>query len=250
MLKKRIIPTLLYKDNTLVKGKNFLSDRPVVNVIESVKTYDIREVDELIFYDILATKKKLSPDYSLVSDIAKECFVPLVVGGGISNLKAIEKLLRVGVDKVSINSAAILDPNFLKEASKEFGSQCIIASLDYKINDNYHVFISCGSIKVEKNVFEMVKIFEQTECGEIILCSIDNDGMQNGYDINTIKEIKQKIKTPIICSGGCGSYEDMFNVFDQANVEAVAAASIFHFSKMTPRQAKNYLKKKGINVRG
>ena len=150
MLKKRIIPTLLYKDNTLVKGKNFLSDRPVVNVIESVKTYDIREVDELIFYDILATKKKLSPDYSLVSDIAKECFVPLVVGGGISNLKAIEKLLRVGVDKVSINSAAILDPNFLKEASKEFGSQCIIASLDYKINDNYHVFISCGSIKVEK----------------------------------------------------------------------------------------------------
>ena len=114
MLKKRVIPTLLYKDNILVKGKNFLSDRPVVNVIESVKTYNIRDVDELIFSDILATKKKILPDFSLVRDISKECFVPLVVGGGINSLKTIEKLLRVGADKVSINSAAVFDPNFLK----------------------------------------------------------------------------------------------------------------------------------------
>ena len=106
-----------------------------------------------------------------------------------------------------------------------------------------------GSLKTEKNVIELSKIFEQSGCGEIIFCSIDNDGMQDGYDLMTIKKLKKNIRTPIICSGGCGSFEDMYDVFDQANVEAVAAASIFHFSKMTPRQAKKYLKQKGINVR-
>ena len=249
MLKKRVIPTLLFKDNVLVKGKKFLSDRPVVNVVESVKTYNIREVDELIFYDILATKNNNLPDYDLINYISKECFVPLVVGGGVKNLKIIEKLLRVGADKVSVNTEAILDPNFLKQASLEFGSQCIVAGLDYKITENYKVFGKSGSVKFEKDVFEMAKIFEQTGCGEITVCSIDNDGMQNGYDVETIHKLKKTIKTPIICSGGCGSFEDMFEVFNKTNVEAVAAASIFHFSKMTPRQAKKYLKKKGVNVR-
>ena len=249
MLKKRVIPTLLFKENVLVKGQKFLSDRPVVNAIESVKIYDIREVDELIFYDILATKKNVLPDYSLVSDLSKECFVPLVIGGGINNLNSIEKLLRAGADKVSINTAAILDKNLLREASREFGSQCIVASLDYRVSKNYKVFAKCGSLEIEKDVFEMSKIFEQSGCGEIILCSIDNDGMQNGYDIDTIHKIKQSIKTPIICSGGCGSYEDMFQLFNKTNTEAAAAASIYHFSKMTPRQAKKYLKNKGINVR-
>jgi imidazole glycerol-phosphate synthase subunit HisF len=249
MLKKRVIPTLLYKDNILVKGKNFLSDRPVVNVMESVKTYNIRDVDELVFSDILATKKNMLPDFSLVKDISKECFVPLVVGGGIGSLKTIEKLLRVGADKVSINSAAVFDPNFLKLASEEFGSQCIVASIDYKHSEGGNVYVNSGSLKTEKNVIELSKIFEQSGCGEIIFCSIDNDGMQVGYDLLTIKKLKKTIRTPIICSGGCGSFEDMYDVFDQTNVEAVAAASIFHFSKMTPRQAKKYLKQKGVNVR-
>ena len=249
MLKKRVIPTLLYKDNILVKGKNFLSNRPVVSVIESVKTYNMREVDELIFYDVLATNNKVSPDFLLISDISKECFVPLVVGGGIKDLKTIEKLLRVGADKVSINSEAVLNPSFLEEASKEFGSQCIIASLDYRKSLDYQVFINCGTQKVKNDIFEMTKIFEQTGCGEITVCSIDNDGMQCGYDVETIKKIKNLIKTPLICSGGCGSYEDMYKVFNDINLEAVAAASIFHFSKMTPSEAKRYLKDKGINVR-
>tara|TARA_A100001015_G_scaffold238936_1_gene272074 strand:- start:1410 stop:2162 length:753 start_codon:yes stop_codon:yes gene_type:complete len=249
MLKKRVIPTLLFKNNVLVKGKKFASDRPVVNPIESVKMYNFREVDELIFYDILATKNKTVPDYSLVKDISKECFVPLVVGGGINNIKIIEKLLRSGADKVSINTAAVLNPSILSEASQEFGSQCIVGSLDYKISDNHKVFINCGLKKTEKDIFEMSKIFEQSGCGEIIISSIDNDGMQIGYDIDTISKIKKKIKTPIIGSGGCGSYEDMFKLFKLADIEAVAAASIFHFSKMTPRQAKYYLKEKGISVR-
>ena len=248
MLKKRIIPTLLFKNNVLVKGKRFKSDRPIVNPIESVKIYNFREVDELIFNDILATKNHTLPDYSLINDLSKECFVPFVVGGGIKSLKVIEKLLRFGADKVSINSAAVLDPNFLTQASKEFGSQCIVASLDYKKSENYKVFINCGTLKVEKNIFEMTKIFEQTGCGEIILCSIENDGMQNGYDIDTVLEIKRKLKY-LYCSGGCGSYEDMYQLFKQTDIEAVAAASIFHFSKMTPRQAKQYLREKGVNVR-
>jgi|TARA_B100000787_G_scaffold63766_1_gene46830 cyclase len=249
MLKKRVIPTLLFKDNVLVKGKNFLSDRPVGSAIESIQIYDFREVDELIFYDILATKKDQCPDYNLISEISKECFVPLIIGGGIDNLKIIEKLLRVGADKVSINTAASLNPNFLKLASKEFGSQCIVASLDYKKSDHYKVYINSGSLSMESNVFEMAKIFEQTGCGEIIISSIDNDGVQIGYDLGTIKEVKKLIKTPIISSGGCGSYEDMFQAFVQTDIEAVAAASIFHFSKMTPKEAKKYLNQKDINVR-
>ena len=175
--------------------------------------------------------------------------MPLVVGGGITNLSIIERLLRVGADKVSINSAAVLDPEFLKLACKEFGSQCIIASLDYKKSDNCKIFIHSGSKETQKNLFEMLRIFEQSGCGEILICSINHDGMQNGYDLDTITKVKNLIKTPIICSGGCGSVDDMLQVFKKTNVEAVAAASIFHFSKVTPNDAKKVLKKSGINVR-
>jgi len=249
MLKKRVIPTLLYKDNKLVKGKNFLSDRPVSSVIESVKMYNIRGVDELIFHDIQATKKKEEPNYSLISDISKECFMPLVIGGGITNLKVIEKLLRVGADKVSINSAAVLNPKFLELASKEFGSQCIIASIDYKKSINYKIFICSGAKETKHDLFEISKIFENSGCGEIMICSIDHDGMQNGYDLDTIIKVKNLIKTPLICSGGCGTVEDMLEVFKNTDIEALAAASIFHFSKITPNDAKKILKKEGINVR-
>ena len=249
MLKKRVIPTLLFKNSVLVKGKNFLSDRPVISAIEAIINYNFREVDELIFYDILATKDNNSPDFTLISDISKECFVPLVVGGGIKDLKTIEKLLRVGADKVSINSFGVLNPGFLEEASNEFGAQCIIGSLDYKKSFDSKVLINCGTVNTEKDIFEMAKIFEQSGCGEIIIGSIDNDGIQDGYDLETIKKVKKLIKTPIISSGGCGSYEDMFQVFNQVDIDAVAAASIFHFSKMTPKEAKKYLKEKNINVR-
>lgn len=249
MLKKRVIPTLLYKDNILVKGKNFLSNRPVLPVIESVKVYDLREVDELIFYDVMATKKNTLPDFSLITDISKECFVPLVVGGGIKDLKTIEKLLRCGADKVSINSHAAKQPEFLLKASKEFGSQCIVACLDFKKSESNNVFINCGSTNISMNIFEMSKIYEQTGCGEITISSIDNDGTLKGYDLEVISKIKKNVKTPIIASGGCGCYEDMYELFFETNVEAAAAASIFHFSKMTPRGAKKYLKKKEINVR-
>ena len=249
MLKKRVIPTLLYKDNILVKGKNFLSDRPVVSAIESVKIYDIREVDELIFNDILASKKDIEPDYDAISEISKECFVPLVVGGGVKNLNIIENLLRKGADKVSINTWGVKNFDLLKQASKEFGSQCIVGSLDYKKSKNNKIFINCGS-KIENfNIFEMAEIFEQNGCGELIVTSIENDGNLCGYDIDILKKIKKKIKIPLIASGGCGSYDHMLDVFLEANVDAVAAASIFHFSKMTPREAKRYLFSKGINVR-
>lgn len=249
MLKRRVIPTLLFKDNVLVKGKNFLSNRPVVSAIESVKTYDLREVDELIFNDILASTKNNEPDYNMISEISKECFVPLVVGGGIKNLKIIENLLRNGADKVSINTWGVKDPDLLKQASKEFGSQCIVGSLDYKKSKNNKVFTICGTQIENYDIFEMAEVFEQNGCGELIITSIDNDGNLCGYDVDILQKIKKKIKIPLIASGGCGSYDHMLEVFKDANVDAVAAASIFHFSKMTPREAKKYLFSKGINVR-
>ncbi len=249
MLKKRVIPTLLFRSNIIVKGKKFLSNRPTVSVMEAVKTYVMREVDELIFYDVLATRNDILPDFSLINDVSKECFVPFVVGGGIKNLKTIEKLLRAGADKVSINSSGVLNSDFLVKASNEFGSQCIVGTLDYKKSQDNMVFINSATINIKKNIFETVKMFEQSGCGEIIVCSIDDDGMQTGYDLETIKKVKDSIKIPLICSGGCSSYEDMYNIFSEIDLSAVAASSIFHFSKMTPIEAKKYLKQKGINVR-
>lgn len=249
MLKKRVIPTLLFKKNVLVKGKSFLSNRPVVSAIESVKTYDLREVDELIFNDILASKNNEAPDYNVISDISKECFVPLVVGGGIKDLNTIENLLRFGADKVSINTWGIKDPSLLMKASKEFGSQCIVGSIDYRKSINNKVFTYCGSEMENINIFEAVKIFEENGCGELIITSIENDGNFTGYDLDIFQKLKKNVNIPLIASGGCGSYEDMFKIFSETNIDAVAAASIFHFSKMTPREAKKYLYSKGINVR-
>ena len=249
MLKKRIIPTLLYNNNTLVKGKNFKSDRSVGSAIESIKIYNHREVDELVFFDLVASRSKSQPDYGLILELSKECLVPFTVGGGINKLGTIEKLLKNGADKVVINSEGVANPKFLQSSSEEFGSQCIVLSLDYSKKSNCELIVNSGTKKTNKNIFDYLNSIKDINYGELIVCSVDNDGCLNGYDYETLKKLRKLINVPLICSGGCSGYDDMLTAFNECKVDAVAASSIFHFSHMTPRQAKIYLKSKGVDVR-
>jgi cyclase len=247
MLKKRVIPALLIKDNLLVKTKKFKSPRSIGSIIEAVKLYDLREVDELVLLDISDRKKRNEPNYATIAEVSKECFVPLCVGGGINDIKTIYKVLNSGADKVSINTHAIHNPKFIKEAAKEFGSQCIVVSIDYYKNGK-NSFLKNNS---EKKCYldEYVDIIQDMRAGEIILTCVDKDGTNEGFDYETIKRIKKKISIPIIASGGAGKYEHMLKAFKYCNADAVLASSIFCFSDKTPKNAKIFLKQNGINVR-
>jgi cyclase len=247
MLKKRVIPALLIKDNLLVKTKKFKSPRSIGSIIEAVKLYDLREVDELVLLDIGNSKKRNEPNYSTIAEVSKECFVPLCVGGGINDIKTIYKVLKSGADKVSINTQAIHNPKFIKEAAKEFGSQCIVVSIDYYKNGKE--FFLNNNLKKKYYLDEYVDIIQDMGAGEIILTCVDKDGTNEGFDYETIKRIKKKISIPIIASGGAGKYEHMLKAFKYCNVDAVLASSIFCFSDKTPKNAKIFLQQNGINVR-
>jgi imidazole glycerol-phosphate synthase subunit HisF len=250
MLKIRIIPSLLYNGSNLVKGKQFNSWRTVGTVFQSIKLYSLRGVDELIFLDITAYKNK-KIDFNLIDDFADECFMPLTVGGGIRSIEDIEEALRNGADKVSINSAALENYQFIENAVKYFGSQCIILSIDYKKDENGNKKIYSNSKKkiTKIDLFEYIESIEKTKPGEILLTSVDHDGMMNGFDIETIKKINKLSNIPIIASGGAGTCEDIYKVIKETNVQAIAASSIFHFTEFTPLHVKKYLRSKGLKVR-
>jgi cyclase len=247
MLKKRVIPALLIKDNLLVKTKKFKLPRSIGSIMEAVKLYDLREVDELVLLDITNSKKRNEPNYSTIAEVSKECFVPLCVGGGINDIKTIYKVLNNGADKVSINTQAIHNPKFVKEAAKEFGSQCIVVSIDYYKNSK-KVFLK-NNLEKKYYLDEYVDIIQDMGAGEIILTCVDKDGTNEGYDYETIKRIKKKMSIPIIASGGAGKYDHMLKAFKYCNVDAVLASSIFCFSDKTPKNAKFFLQQNGINVR-
>lgn len=252
MLKIRIIPTLLYKNLTLVKGLSFDSWRRVGSVVQAVKVYNIREVDELVFLDITATKEQRKPDFQLVDDFADECFMPLTVGGGIKELEDVRKLLEVGSDKVVINTASITNPMLIQKASSVFGSQCIVVSIDVKKNkgnNRYEVYTHSGTKSTGVDPVNHAINVEKLGAGEILLTSIDNDGLMNGYDLEITKNISEVVSIPVIASGGAGSYKDMLEVLKIKGVDAVAAASIFHFTEQTPLEAKIFLKNNGLQVR-
>ena len=250
MLKKRIIPTLLWKDFGLVKGKKFDSWRRVGTVLPSIKIYNSRDVDELFLLDINATNKKKEPDEYSIKSFASECSVPFCVGGGISKISQIEYLLSAGADKISINSEAYNNPNFIKEAVKNFGSQCIVISIDYKTIDKKNFcFSNSGKLLIEKNPTEWAKEMEQTGCGEILLTSIDRDGTFEGYDLDVINKLNESISIPLIASGGAGKLEDFLNLFKNLNISGAAAASIFHFTETTPKMIKDKLAENDVPVR-
>lgn len=251
MLKVRIIPTLLLKDMGLVKGIGFDSWRRVDTVLPVIKVYNLREVDELILVDINATKENRAPDYDEIKEFSRECFVPFTIGGGIKTIEHIKQLLRSGADKVSINTAAYDDINFIKEASEMFGSQCIVVSIDSKLDTdgNYYCYSNCGTKNTGKLVGDWAERVERYGAGEILITSIERDGSMKGYDLDLIKQVTERVSIPVIASGGAGSYEDMYQAISFSKADAVAAASIFHFTEQTPKCARNYLSTKGIPVR-
>ncbi len=251
MVKTRIIPTLLYKNFTLVKGVQFDSWRRVGSLMQAVKVYNMREVDELVFLDIAATLENRPPDFSLVDDFADECFMPLAVGGGIKTVVDIRRLLQYGADKVVINSAAFLTPNIIRDAAGKFGSQCIMVSIDAKkiSTGKYAVFIRSGTELTSIEPTEFAKQVEAMGAGEILLTSIDRDGTMQGYDIELIRSVTGAVSIPVIASGGAGNCEHTFEALAKGGSSAIAAASIFHFTEITPLLIKQFLKQRKINVR-
>jgi cyclase len=251
MLKTRVMPTLLHKDVGLVKGVRFDSWRRVGSAMQAVKVYNMREVDELVFLDIAATREGREPDYELVDDLADECFMPLTVGGGVRTLEHVERLLKVGADKVAINTALLERPQIVGEAAETFGSQCVVASIDAWRGDDgsLEVVTRSGSVRTGRDPVELAHEVQELGAGEILLTSIDRDGTMEGYDLDAVRAVAAAVTIPVIASGGAGDYRHMAEAVLHAGASAVAAASMFHFTQQTPREAKHYLRSRGIAVR-
>jgi cyclase len=251
MLKKRIIPCLDVKDGRVVKGINFLNLKDAGDPVEQAQIYDKGGADEICFLDITASSENRKILLGKVSETAKSCFVPLTVGGGVSSVDDIKNLLLAGADKVSINTAAVKNHNFIKESSIRFGSQCIVIAIDAKkvSNNKWEVFTHGGRNPTGIDVIKYVKIVENNGAGEILLTSMDRDGTKTGYDIELTKTVSNLVSIPVIASGGVGSLEHLYDGFKLGFASAVLAASIFHYGNYTISDAKKYLSEKNIPIR-
>lgn len=251
MLKVRVIPTLLWKNFGLVKGIGFNSWRRVGSILPAIKVYNTRQVDEIIIADISASIQSAEPDFEMLSEIAYESFVPLTFGGGIRNLDHIRKALRLGADKISINSAALENPDIIRTSSQRFGSQCIIVSIDAKKSHDgkFYCYKHSGTKQTNKEVVEWAKEVELLGAGEILLTDISLDGTMDGYNQQLIKTVSNVVKIPVIASGGAGKLDDFYQAIAHNGASAVAAASLFHFTQTTPLEIKSHLASKGIYIR-
>jgi len=251
MLKIRVMPTLLYRDFTLVKGVGFDSWRRVGSAMQAVKVYNMREVDELVFLDITATQQGREPDYALIDDIADECFMPLTVGGGVRHLDQVRELLRVGADKVAVNSALVEEPELVGRIASRFGSQCCIASIDARriAPGRWEAFVRSGTEPTGHCPIDLARRAEADGAGEILLTSIERDGTMEGYDVELTAAVTAAVSIPVIASGGAGDFDHMAEALRQGGASAVAAASIFHFTERTPLEAKAHLRAAGFPVR-
>ena len=249
MLKCRVIPILTFNGFALVKSKEFGSNaRMVGNAIQAAKVYNSRNVDELVFLDIYASDKKRKINLQLARLIINECFMPVAIGGGIKSLKDIEDLLAIGADKVVLKSKIIKDPEFINEASVVYGNQCITLAID-AIKKEDGLYYLYNSINKEIPLFEFLEEIKEYNFGEIILTSVNNDGMMNGFDIELVKKVEKIIKVPIVVAGGAGEPSHFKQLFFNTNIEAVAASSIFHFTRYTPRDVKLAILDTGKPVR-
>ncbi len=249
MLTKRIIPCLDVKDGRVVKGINFVNLQDAGDPVEQAIIYDKQEADELVFLDITASYENRKTIIDVVEKTAANVFMPLSVGGGINSIKDIRSLLKAGADKVSINSAAVKNPDIINEAASIFGSQCIIVAIDVKRTEiGFEVFVKGGRIATGIEAIAWAKEVEGRGAGEILLTSMDTDGTKNGYDIKLTKSIAENVQIPVIASGGAGNPAHMKETFN-AGATAALAASIFHFGEYTIRQTKEYLRREGVDVR-
>lgn len=251
MLKKRIIPCLDVKNGRVVKGINFINLKDTGDPVEQAKIYDKSGADEICFLDITASNENRNILLEKVQETAKNCFVPLTVGGGVRNVDDIKNLLLAGADKVSINTAAVINHKFIKESSIKFGSQCIVIAIDVKSigKNKWEVFTHGGRNPTGINIIDYVKIVEKYGAGEILLTSMDRDGTKKGYDINLIRTITDLVSIPVIASGGVGNLNHLYEGFALGNASAVLAASIFHYGEYSIFDVKKFLKEKGIPIR-
>ena len=250
MLTKRIIPCLDVMAGRVVKGTNFLELRDAGDPVENARAYEEQMADELCFLDITASHEKRKTILDVVEGVASEVFMPLTVGGGIRKLQDIRDILLAGADKVTVNTTAVETPEFIRESSEMFGSQCICVAIDAKRRDKgFEVYTYGGRKPTGVDAVRWAGEVERLGAGEILLTSMDRDGTKLGFDIELTKAISEAVNIPVIASGGVGTLEHLYEGLVEAGADAVLAASIFHYREFTVIDAKKYLRQKGVNVR-
>lgn len=254
MLAKRILPCLDVKAGRVVKGVNFVDLRDAGDPVELAQAYNEAGADELVFLDITATHEDRSIIFDVVYRTAEQVFIPLTVGGGINNLETIKQLLRAGADKVSINSAAVRDPDFIDEASRRFGNQCIVVAIDARrrpdpANPGWDVYVRGGRENTGIDAIAWAREVEQRGAGEILLTSMDADGTKAGYDLELTRTIAEQVQIPVIASGGAGNCEHIFQAVTEGKAEAALLASLLHYGELTVSQIKTYLSDRQVAVR-
>lgn len=252
MYAKRIIPCLDIKDGRVVKGTNFLSLRDAGDPVEAAALYDSQGADELVFLDINASADNRDIVTHMVERVAQRIFIPFTVGGGIRRVEDFTAILRAGADKVSVNSAALRRPELIREAATVFGSQCVVVAMDAKrrpSGDGWTLYLNGGRVDTGKDAVDWAKEAEELGAGEILLTSMDRDGVKTGYDLELTRAVSEAVGIPVIASGGAGEPSHFYDAFTKGKADAVLAASLFHFGELTVPGLKAYLRDRGVPVR-
>ena len=252
MFSKRIIPCLDVNNGRVVKGVNFVSLADAGDPVEIARAYDREGADELVFLDITASSDHRATVVELVRRVAEQVFIPFTVGGGIRSVEDFRAVLREGADKISVNSAAIMDPELISRAADKFGSQCVVLAIDAKrrADDNgWTVYKNGGRVDMDMDALEWAERGVRLGAGEILLTSMDADGTKAGYDVELTRAVADRVGVPVIASGGAGSLSDFKDAFTEGHAEAALAASLFHYKELTIREVKEYLRSEGIAVR-
>jgi len=250
MLKQRLIPTLLLKNNRMVKGVNFDKYRDTGDPISTARIYNAQYVDELMIIDIDATNEGRSFKVDVIERVAKECFMPLTIGGGINTIEDIRNLVSHGADKVMINTAAYLNESLITEASEMFGKQCIVVGIDVRKEENdYVLYSNSGNVRRDIDLIAHVQKMEALGAGEFFLNNISRDGLMEGYDLDLIELVSRNTNLPLIACGGAGNFKHLADAYIQTKVSGLAMASIFHFGDNNPIRARAYLKNNGVPIK-
>ncbi|MDY0406816.1 imidazole glycerol phosphate synthase subunit HisF [Virgibacillus sp. 179-BFC.A HS] len=249
-LTKRIIPCLDVDKGRVVKGKKFQNLQDVADPVDLAKKYNDAGADELVFYDITASNEDRDIFVDIVEKVAAEIAIPFTVGGGLRTVADIQKVLRAGADKVSINSAAVKNPQLIKDAAEKFGRQCVVLAIDAKkVADSWHVFINGGRLDTELDAIAWAKEAEKLGAGEIVINAIDTDGEKNGYNLVLNKAIAEAVNIPIVASGGAGTIQHFADALQAGKADAALAASVFHYGEINIRDLKDFLQKQGLPIR-
>ena len=251
MFTKRIIPCLDCKNGRVVKGTNFVDLRDAGDPVEVASMYDKSGADELVFLDITASSDGRNTTVDLVRKVAERVFIPFTVGGGIRSIDDFKVLLREGADKISVNSAAIMNPQLISDAADKFGSQCVVVAIDAKRQEDGHwsIYKNGGRIDVGIDAVEWAREVERLGAGEILLTSMDGDGTKAGYDLELTRAIAEAVSIPVIASGGAGKLEHFYDALTEGKADAALAASLFHYKELEIREVKEYLRERGVSVR-